>query len=869
MVLRAAGLVLVVCLLGPAQSSPTPVVSLGTPMSASGPGDAGSVQPDTPPPPAACPAGGPIGPVELTVRPPEKNAAPLPFRTINHLTEGDVVLYSPVLHHKEKRSGEVSLVMVPQKRDPAGDDLIVTEPKPADKPQQWTVDQTIAVAAFVYGPEGLSRKKVRGFLSQDDLLIAQLADYAEKTAETEALIETLSNAESSSASVNAALNGFAAQYGVAAPIDRTAPPAVQAQTLFSTMNPQLASYDPLAPAAGSRIAQTAGLTTVAATLFFGSPIGLAAGGTAMLLDLRAIAFPGIQFRSSFAVPIKEGLNLCGQRNAPPPHTRVAYIWANRIPNAPAPVLAIQHANNIPAGQKTPVPADAPPIDWKYLDRARDWTLQGENGQKSAVKVVKLANQKALEVDLTKTALTPGDYHLAGYWDWTAFNVKGDIHVRPLSDFNHSRLEASSQDRLLAKGEKTVVTLEDSDFEFTSKVEIKKDNDEFAAPQPVPFLLPKGLREGPQNHMDLQIDTASLEPGDYRLLISQPDGKSHPVPVRLLPNPPKIENLPIVANQGAGAQHYVLKGERLQLLTTLEGEGASLQLDPATADGSQRGVTIRLTATMKPDTEQTVRAFVENRSEPLLLNDALKITGPLPLIASTKISLPNGLAVAVNPGEIPAGQTLSAVLDVKNIEPKSELRLSCAQDVGPKVELHVGEQTDHWSLQQLSPDQLFVSYDTAPLPAGCSLEATIDNGFAGHSEPYPVARVVRLPQIDQFALEAEQAPDGKHQYVLNGRNLETIGEVGWDQMTGFEVNDMPTPIPGQGQKQSLKVALPDPPAPNSALYVWLRGEKTGRSTNVTSTAGLPGASRPAAAPAVPAADLQKPALPESPVPPVQK
>ena len=38
----------------------------------------------------------------------------------------------------------------------------------------------MSLAAFVYGPQGLSRKKVSGFLSQDDQLVAQLADYAEK-----------------------------------------------------------------------------------------------------------------------------------------------------------------------------------------------------------------------------------------------------------------------------------------------------------------------------------------------------------------------------------------------------------------------------------------------------------------------------------------------------------------------------------------------------------------------------------------------------------------------------------------------------------------------------------------------------------------
>ena len=838
MVLRTASLALVVCLLAQAQSSP----SASTDNSSA---DAAS-QPETPLP-AICPAGGPIGPVNLRVRPPDRDQTPLPFRTINHLTEGDVVLYSPVLRHSEKRAGEVALVLVPQKREPGGEALIVSEPKPADKPQEWKVEQPISLAAFVYGPEGLSRKKVKGFLSQDDLLIAQLADYAEKTAETEALIQALSTADSSSASMNAALTGFASQYGVAVAIDRTAPPAVQAQTMFSTMNPQLATYDPLTASGSSRVGQTASLATAAATLFFGSPIGLAAGGTAMLLDLRAIAFPGTQFRSSFAQPIKDGLNLCGQRTPAPPHTRVAYIWANRIPNAPAPALTIQHANNIPAGQKTPVPVDVPPVAWKYLDRARDWTLENSQGEKTPVKVLKLPNQKALEIDITKASLAPGEYRLKGFWDWSRFEVKGDIEVRPLSDFSNSTLEPSSQDRLLAKADKTVVTLRGGDFEFTSKVEIKKTDDEFAVAEPVPFVLPKGLREGPQDHMDLQINTADLGPGQYQLLISQADGKGHPVPVHLLPNPPKIDNLPMLANQGVAVQHYVLKGERLGTLTRMETPAGMIQLDPATKDGNQRSLTIQLKSDVKPDTSHNVTAYLQDRSQPMRFENALTITGPLPLIASSKLSLPSGLAVSVNPGEVPAGDVLSAVLDVKNVDPKSELRLACSQEIGPQAELHIGQQTDDSSLQQLSPDQLFVSYNTAPLPAGCNLAAVIDNGQGGQSQPYPLAHIVRLPQIDQFSIEEQPAADGKHQCSLNGRNLEMIEEVGWDQTTGFPVNDLPAPIPGQGQRQSLKVSLPDPPTPTSALYVWLRGEKTGRSTSITNS------SQPSSIPKTPHAD----------------
>jgi hypothetical protein len=62
----------------------------------------------------------------------------------------------------------------------------------------------------------------------------------------------------------------------------------------------------------------------------------------------------------------------------------------------------------------------------------------------------------------------------------------------------------------------------------------------------------------------------------------------------------------------------------------------------------------------------------------------------------------------------------------------------------------------------------------------------------------------------------------------------IEQVGWDQLAGFPVSDLPAPIAGQGQKQSLRVMLPDQPTPTAALYVWLRGEKTGRATTVTNT-----------------------------------
>ena len=549
-----------------------------------------------------------------------------------------------------------------------------------------------------------------------------------------------------------------------------------------------------------------------------------------------------------AQPLPNGLNLCGQRTPAPPHTRVAYIWANRIPNAKTPDIHIGSANYIPLEQKTSVPVTLGDNDWKYLDRARKWTVEDSSGAKADIQVLKLANQKALEIDLTKAKLTPGEYRLGGYWDWKHFQSAGSIFVRPLSTFSTAQVEPLSQDRLLAKGGKVAITLRNADFEFATKVQIKPLGDEFATAETVPFLLPKGLRQGPQDHMDVQINTADLEPGAYQLLISQSDEKSQPVPVKVLPAPPKVENLPILANQGVTVQHYRLKGERLMLVTELSSPGATLQLGAPAKDGHERELTVQLKTEAHPGQTFPVLAKLVDRSEPVTFADALRITGPLPVIASSKLSALPGVPVSLNPGEWPAGQTLSALLDVKNVQPTSVVRIGCHDNNGTRLALHIGEQTDQSSVQQLSPDQLFISFDTKGFPAGCGVEARIDNGTEGVSDPFGLATMLRLPQIEQFTPASDQGTDAKGDqvYTLLGHNLEMIEKIGWDQLNGAPVTELPTPVPGQGQMQRLKVSMPDSPTPTGQVYIWLRGEKTGRQTATVVT--VPREKQPA--PAVP-------------------
>ena len=509
--------------------------------------------------------------------------------------------------------------------------------------------------------------------------------------------------------------------------------------------------------------------------------------------------------------------------------------------------------------------EVPESAWKYLDRAREWALVNDQHKKTPVPVVKLGNQKALEIDLTKAHLPPGDYKLTGFWDWKPLEATGTVHVAALSDFKEARLDPTSQDSLLAKSGKVPVTVAGTDFEFTTKVDLQKLNDEFATPENVRFLLPKGLRQGPQNHMDVQIDTGGLDAGAYELRISQQDGKSHPVNFKILPNPPQIHNLPIIVNQGAGTQHFVLKGERLELLTKLDASGAVLTLNPPDSNQTERSLTVELKSSPQPGSALAVRAYLQDRSEPISYPRALEITGPLPVIASSKLSLPTGMAIAVHGNEFPAGYTLNALLDVKNIERKSVLRLGCADGVGDRAALQIGEQTAHWNLQQLSPDQLFLAYDTSGLPAGCSLQAVIDNPRDGRSQPFTLAQILSIPQIDSFTVAPDQPQNGVRQYQLTGANLEMIEKLGWDESTPVDVPGLPAPLPGPGLKQSIGISLPDPSNPEGMLYAWLRGDKQGRATTIKAPAlpPPPPVTQPPDTPPPSAAPATDPSPPQTP------
>jgi len=776
-------------------------------------------------PPLVCPAGGPIGSVELRVASPHTGNEPLPLRTINRLEEGDTLLYRPLLRSGEERKGEVAIVLVPANKTAPLGKLAILDPKPADRPQQWKVPWRVAVVAYVYGPSGLNAKKVKDFLSRDDDLVAQLADYAEKTAQTEALIAALSAPAGSALNVQSALQAFSSQYGVNTQLDRNAPTNQQALSIFRAVNPSIASYDPLSPQASQPLGQAAGLATTVATLFFGSPVGLAAGGTAMLLELRSIAFPGAQFRSSFSQTMPDdGLGLCGKRDAIPRHTRVAYIWASRVPNVGPPQLSVGKAHSLPPGMKSTVSLSGAEADWKYIDRARNWVLQPENGKAVPIKVQRL-DAKTLELNLGPT-VTAGKYTLMANWDWDRFPVAGHIEVKPLSDFASAKLMAASQDLLVAKTGKVPLILEGSDFEFVTKVEIEKVNDKFSAPDRVPFVLSQGLREGPQEHLDIQVNTVDLDAGQYKLLIYQVDGKEHPVSLKILPSPPHIENLPVVLNQGMSAVAFNLKGERLDLLKRLEVANGSAELGAETPNQTERKLLLHMAPEIDAGTSLAMKAYIKDRSEPLTLADAVRIVGPRPKITELKIYQPPKQDVQLEDGELPGGLYLSALIRVQHLQSNSVVKLGCERAGGVELSLHLGERAGPVSLQQLAPDQVFLSFDSGVWLNGCFLEARVANGSEGESEAFKLGRIVRVPEIEQLKVGTDSVSGS-----LIGQNLETIEKTGWSADQEEAVDGLPLPAPGEGQKQTLQIRVPSPPDRHAQLYVWLRGESKPRPTKI--------------------------------------
>jgi hypothetical protein len=133
---------------------------------------------------------------------------------------------------------------------------------------------------------------------------------------------------------------------------------------------------------------------------------------------------------------------------------------------------------------------------------------------------------------------------------------------------------------------------------------------------------------------------------------------------------------------------------------------------------------------------------------------------------------------------------------------------------------------------MNPDQIFLSFDTNGWPAGCSIQVRINNGPDGLSGPCLLGRLVRFPHVDSFQVVSSETMSGTFVGQLTGTDLQNIEKVGWTSTDGIAVTELPSPIPGAGMHQSLKVTLPGAePMPHAPLYIWLRGDQQGRLTTI--------------------------------------
>jgi hypothetical protein len=754
--------------------------------------------------PPNCVGSLPVGSFRLTVQS-EKGAGARSLRLLNSLKAGEKLHYDPVkIPDAAKEKGQVALVLVPPSQQ-----LTVLDPRPATKPAEWKVPQDVSVVALVFGPKGLSVKKVKSLIGKDDELLSQLADYAEQTEKIEALVDAVAKSEASGANLDAALAGFSAQYNVALPkIDTHAPSDQQAGLLLRAMMPSVSGYDPLNPQ--STVQQSTGLAASLAAMFFGTPVGLAAGGASLFQNLRLAMFPETEFRSAIArVTDSDTLALCAKPQPAKAHTRFAYLWAHRVPGLAAPAATIADTPHLPLGLKSSVKG----ANFQHLDRAQNWRLVSAASSRTTFPVAVIASADVLTLDLTGSKAPAGEYKLAAEWDWTPLEIGGTLHLHALDNLESVRATQASADRLVSAGGRVPVELTGADFEFVEKVAIEKD-DKRAQPLSLDFSLPKGRRAGEQRSLETEIDTNSLGPGSYKMLLTQADQKTKTIPVVIHPPNPKFEGLPVRVNIGESEQALALRGsglERIERVTSPAGEIAM-------ASGA---FTIKLRGGLKAGEEYPIDVKVQGIEQPLTVAKAVAIAGPRPKIAAVRKSLADGTGVALRPGEVPAGAPVSFELSVEHL------------GSGAVVDLACGDKALQVPARTAGAGVLFFAVDPGTVgQSGCALAATVSVPSTGSSAAAALGRVVRLPRIERFQLTEEKLGDSIYAGIIEGDDLETIAQTGWDDHTSLKVEGLPTAMAGEPRRQTLKIAMPWPaPAPHAPLFIWLRGESEGRPTGV--------------------------------------
>lgn len=816
--------------------------------------------------PQSCPAGKPVTSFRLLVAP-AKGGEALSVGKINLIQAGEKLVYLPAAMPAESASKEAGgtkskgakPAKPPAPFEPKGPSRVaillasatgadaghveVLEVKPASIPQEWTVPVRASVVGLVYGPDGLSEHKIARLVKNNPELALKLTDYVEQTSKMEALVDVLSKYQQSApgtSNLQASLAEFSSQYGVAMPAVGSGQTSdQQAATLLRALNPAFSS-NPLGQS--SMAAQSTGLAASVATFFMGPQFGLVAGGTVLLRELHTMIFPRAEFRAAFASPLASSrMDLCATKSQPSKrHTRVAYLWALPVPDAEPPSIHLSQSAHIPVNWKSTVEVSCATISQlKLVPRVRDWRLVSSTLDVAVPVTVSVGPQSDfLAIDLTRAKVPEGEYHLAAKWDWTPITVSGTIHVINFADYSTATLSPTSRDALVTGSGPVNLQLSGADFEFLNGVSLlhATQADQLAAR--LPFSLPVGEEGGPQKSMSADLDTAHLAPGPYLLRLMQLNGKARDIPVTIHPPNPVLDDLPVRANLGQPEQAISLRGTSLDHIAKITSDGTTWTLSTPIGNsmGSrEREATIRLSPTAKRDALIDARVFVDGIERPMEISGVLRVVGPRPKIISARKSFASAAGIELHKSEIPARSEVSFAIQGRYFDARSRLHLECESpdDTLRPLNLTPGQRDGPNALDFAGGTTLFLSVNAGAVgESGCDLVATLTDAATGTSDPYSLGTVVRLPRIDKFILTDEKIGNSAFAGILSGEDLQIIAKTGWDANTSEPVQEIPVPVPGNPQEQTLKIAMPwPPPSPHAALYIWLAGESQARATTV--------------------------------------
>lgn len=796
--------------------------------------------------PGTCSAGTPVTSFRLLLVP-EHGGPPLPVNSVNDILHGEKLKYEPSSPNgKNAAKGRIALILVPASKGQSSK-IEILRPRPANAVEEWKVPSRTSIVGVVYGPHGLDIKKVHSLVEHNQNLIPQLADYAEKAATVEALVQTLSKYEQSPPAghdLDAVLKGFSSQYGVSLPtINSTSPADQQATQLLHAVVPALSSYNPLAEQGSSgTLEKSAGVAAWVAALFWGStPVGLAAGGASLLQNMRTLLFPNTDFRAAFAQPgASNRLELCTIQKQPPKRARLAYLWVRRVPNVGPPAASLPRTAHVPLDFKSDVKVTcATRIQMRNLPRARDWRLVSDDHHTSVpVKVSVGSNADTLALDLRKIKLVPGKYKLAALWDWTPFTLAGTVKVHKFADLSTAKVTPDSEDNLVENTGKVAVKLTGPDFEFVNKLAFVRAGRQNATAKNLAFTLAEGKEGGEQHSLKTEVDTTNLKPGRYLLMLTQLNGAIQDVPVIVHPPNPQLTGLPLRANLGEKEQTLTLHGTGLDRISSITGKGARWTLAPA-SQGSDQPTERKVSLQLEPKAHKgellSASLHIEGIGRPVMVSDVVHIVGPRPQITNVRTSFPQMANIALEKNEIPAGSAVSFAIQTKHMGSSPSLTLGCSNDneTRQKLTLHPGDSSGSAQLDFAGSGTLFLSFDPGAVgQSGCLLDAIVTDQTTGSSNPYVLGRVTRLPRIIKFTLSDAKLGPSLYEGVLTGKDLQVIDKTGWSPDQGYPVQGIPTPVRGNPQEQTLKIEMSwPPPRPQAPIYVWLRGESKGRTTSI--------------------------------------